>query len=237
MSRIFSAGHHHAQIVDLEVVALQYDADDVLADVVNVALDGGHNDLAVAARAFAGLFFRFDERHQMRHRLLHHAGALHHLRQEHLAGAEQIADGIHAVHQRPLDHFDGPRRGEARLFRVCDDVAIDALHQSVAQAFVDVGVAPSQVGLASGHARLAAVALRYVEQPLAGVRAAVQHGVLHGFLQVGRKRIDDGQLAGVDDAHGQPGIDGVVEKHRVDGFAHSVVPRNENETLLMPPEV
>ena len=29
--------------------------------------------------------------------------------------------------------------------------------------------------------------------------------------------------AGVDDAHGQPGIDGVVEKHRVDGFSHSVV--------------
>jgi hypothetical protein len=33
---------------------------------------------------------------------LHHAGGFHHLRQEHLAGAEQVADDVHAVHQRAL---------------------------------------------------------------------------------------------------------------------------------------
>src|SRR5690606_26258136 len=31
------------------------------------------------------------------------------------------------------------------------------------------------------------------------------------------------QLAGVDDAHGQAGANGVVEEHRVDGLAHRVV--------------
>ena len=40
--------HHHAEVDDLEAVALQDDADDVLADVVNVALDGRHHDPALA---------------------------------------------------------------------------------------------------------------------------------------------------------------------------------------------
>ena len=45
------AGHHHAEVDDLEVVALQHDADDVLADVVDVALDGGEHDLALGPAA------------------------------------------------------------------------------------------------------------------------------------------------------------------------------------------
>ena len=32
-------GHHHAEVVDLIVVAAEHDSDDVLADVVHVALD------------------------------------------------------------------------------------------------------------------------------------------------------------------------------------------------------
>ncbi len=40
------AGDHHAEIDDLVVVASQNHADDVLADVVNVALDRGHQDPA-----------------------------------------------------------------------------------------------------------------------------------------------------------------------------------------------
>ena len=46
VSRIFSRGDHHAEVDDLVVVAAEDDADDVLADVVDVALDGGHQDLA-----------------------------------------------------------------------------------------------------------------------------------------------------------------------------------------------
>jgi hypothetical protein len=37
---------HHAQVDDLVVVAAEDDADDVLADVVDVALDGRQQDLA-----------------------------------------------------------------------------------------------------------------------------------------------------------------------------------------------
>ena len=36
--------HHDAEIDDLVIVALEHDADDVLADVVDVALHGRHDD-------------------------------------------------------------------------------------------------------------------------------------------------------------------------------------------------
>ena len=38
--------HHDAEVDDLVVVALEDHADDVLADVVDVALDGGEQDAA-----------------------------------------------------------------------------------------------------------------------------------------------------------------------------------------------
>ena len=38
--------HHHAEIDDLVIIAGENHTDDVLADVVHVALDGCHQDLA-----------------------------------------------------------------------------------------------------------------------------------------------------------------------------------------------
>ena len=94
------ARHHDAQVDDLVVVAGEHDADDVLADVVHVALDRGEHDLALRLHRLAGRgarrLLRLHERRQVGDRLLHHARRLHDLRQEHLAGAEQIADDAHA---------------------------------------------------------------------------------------------------------------------------------------------
>jgi hypothetical protein len=56
--------------------------------------------------------------------LLHHAGGFHHLRQEHLARAEQVADDVHAVHQRAFDHLQRPFRREARGFGVVVDIGV-----------------------------------------------------------------------------------------------------------------
>ena len=50
--------HHHAEVDDVVVVALQHDADDVLADVVDVALDRRHDDRAVAAPGVLGRLAR-----------------------------------------------------------------------------------------------------------------------------------------------------------------------------------
>ena len=61
---------HHPQIDHLVAVALEHHPDDILADIVDVALDRGHHDLALGARA--GLFRRLDERDQVGDRLLHH---------------------------------------------------------------------------------------------------------------------------------------------------------------------
>src|ERR1700694_4300007 len=44
----FLRGHHDAEIDDVEIIALKYDGNDVLADVVYVTLDRGNDDLALA---------------------------------------------------------------------------------------------------------------------------------------------------------------------------------------------
>ena len=138
--------HHHAEVDHVEVVAGQHHADDVLADVVHVALDRGHDDLAVGLADIAGAqLLRFDEGQQVGDRLLHHARGLHHLRQEHLAGAEQVADHVHAVHQRAFDDVQRPRRQRARFLGVGLDVLVDAVHERMAQARAHGLVAPGEV--------------------------------------------------------------------------------------------
>ena len=81
----------------------------------------------------------------MRHRLLHHAGRLHHLRQEHLAGAEQVADDVHAGHQRPFDDVQRPLGGEARLLGVGVDELGDAVDQRMGQPLGDGLLAPGEI--------------------------------------------------------------------------------------------
>ena len=40
------AWHHHAEVDDLVVIALQHHADDIFSDVMHVALDSGHENLS-----------------------------------------------------------------------------------------------------------------------------------------------------------------------------------------------
>jgi hypothetical protein len=99
------ARHHDAKVDDLVAIAAEHDTDDVLANVVHVTLHGGHHNLALGPGARSRrCLFGLHEWLQPGHRSLHGAGALHHLRQEHLAGPEQVADDFHAVHERPFDH-------------------------------------------------------------------------------------------------------------------------------------
>jgi len=78
------ARDHHAEVDDVEVVALQHDADNVLADVVHVALDGRHQHLPLGPLVGDPFLFLFDVGNQVGDGALHHARRLHHLRQEHL---------------------------------------------------------------------------------------------------------------------------------------------------------
>jgi hypothetical protein len=65
------------------------DVDQVLADVVHIALNRGEHDRALAA---AGIDLGH-VRLEVRDRHLHHLGALQHERQLHLPAAEQLAHG------------------------------------------------------------------------------------------------------------------------------------------------
>ena len=172
--------HHDAEVDHLEVVAAEHDAHDVLADVVHVALDRGGDDLAGGPRRRpARALFLLDEGHEVGDRLLHHAGALDHLRQEHLAGAEKVADDVHAVHQRPLDHRKRAVGALPRLLGVVDDVIGDAVHERVAEPAVHVLLAPGiRVLLPRGTGARVAVALGDLQQALGGVGAAVEQHVL-----------------------------------------------------------
>ena len=102
------ARDHHAHVDDLEVVALQDHGDDVLADVMHVTLDRGDHDaalgLGLATSVQQRLLLGLDVGQQVRHGLLHHPRTLHHLRQEHLAGAKQVTHHVHAGHERAFDH-------------------------------------------------------------------------------------------------------------------------------------
>ena len=212
--------HHDAEVDDLEVVALQDHAHDVLADVVDVALDRRHDDLALGPRR-RGLL-GLDVGQQVGDRLLHDARALDHLRQEHLARAEEIADHVHAGHQRPFDDLDRPRDLLARLLGVLDDELVHALDQRMLQPLLDRPAAPFGV-LRLGDLAGALVLGRELEQPLGGLGIAIEDHVLAGVAQLLRDLVVDLELAGIDDAHVHARLDGVIQEHRVHGLAHRLV--------------
>jgi hypothetical protein len=223
------AGHHHAHVDHLEVVALQDHGDDVLADVVHVALDGGDDDLALGLHVAAGilqqLLLFLDVGQQVGHGLLHHAGALHHLRQEHLALAEQVAHDVHAGHQRAFDHV---QRAAAVAGWRCQASSVSSVMKSVMPCTSAWLRRSSTVPCAPGQARAVVLGgalgvFGDLHQALAGVRAAVQHHVFHALAQLGLQVVVHAHHAGVDDAHVHAGLDGVVQEHGVDGLAHRVV--------------
>ena len=83
----FSGRHLDAEVDHLEAGALEHDVDEVLADVVDVALDRAHQELA--DRLHAGLG---EQRPQPLHRAGHRAAGDQHLGHEEVAALEAGAD-------------------------------------------------------------------------------------------------------------------------------------------------
>ena len=220
----FFAGHHDTEVNDFIAVAAQYDADDVFADVVHVALDRGNQDAPFAGGAGA-LFFRLNPRNQVGDGLLHDARRFDHLRQKHFARAEEFAHGVHAVHQRPFDdrqrRFASGGQFGAHGFGVFDDKFGDAFDQRVRQPLAHRPLPPGQIG--AGFARLTFDGLGDFDEGVARAGVTVQHNVFDLFAQRRIQFVIDAQLPGIDDAHGETGAHGVVEEHGVDGFAHRLV--------------
>ena len=224
--RIFSHGHHHAEVDHLVIVAAEHDADDVLADVVDVALDGGHQDLAarLAAAARRALAFSASMNgQQVGDGLLHDAGTLDHLRQEHLAGAEEIADDVHAVHERPFD--DRQRRGRTSGGPPRRPASMKSAMPLIRACLSRSSTRASRQARAWRGVLLALLLDRLGElgEPVGGVGPAVEQHVLDVLEQVLRDFLVDLELAGIDDAHVEPGVDRVVEERGVHRLAHRVV--------------
>ncbi len=129
----FFGGHHDAQVDDLVVIAGQDHGDNVLADVVDVALYGRdhHPPSARAPHGLLGL----DVGQEDGYRLLHNPCALDHLGEEHLPLAEEPADDVHPFHQRAFDDVDGMLIGRPYLFNVPSDIKIESLDQRVLYPF------------------------------------------------------------------------------------------------------
>ena len=161
------------------------------------------------------------ERLQVRDRRLHRPCALDHLRQEHLSRAEQLADDLHAVHQRPFDDVERPRILPARFLDVGIDEVGDSVDERVRQPLLHRRLPPAEILFP-----LRAVALdgrRELDQPLGGIGPPVEDHVFDVLEQILRNVLVDDQLSGVDDAHVEAGLDGVIQKGRVHRFADDVV--------------
>jgi hypothetical protein len=100
----------------------------------------------------AAVLVGFHIRHQIGDGLLHDARRFDHLRQKHPARAEQIADHVHAIHQRAFDHGERPRRGAAGFFGVDLDEIGDAVDQRMRQPFAHRPFAPGEIGFLLFHA-------------------------------------------------------------------------------------
>ena len=188
-----------------------------------VALDGGHYDRAVGLRESPSWFSSM-KGIEVGDGLLHHAGALYDLRQEHLARAEQVSYDVHPSHKRAFDHIERTPCLEARLLRIFLDELGYALDQRVLEPLLDGPGSPFLVLLLRSRVFPVAVLLRQGEQALGRVGAAVQDSVFDGLAQVTVYLVVDGELARVHYSHRQARPYGVIEEDRVDGLAPGCCP-------------
>ena len=223
--------HHHAEIDDLVAVAAEHDADDVLPDVVHVPFDRRQHNLALSTlRNLAFVpFLRFPaflplllhERLQIRHGPLHRARAFDDLRQEHLARPEQIADDLHAVHQRAFDDVERPRIFLPRLLDVGFDEIEETVHERMRQPRLDRAGAPGAILFFLFRAALDR--RRKLDQPFRRIRTSVEDDVFDVLEQILRDVLVDGELSRVDDAHVEARVDRVIQERRMDCLADDVV--------------
>ena len=87
-----------------------------------------------------------------------------------MPGAEQVADDVHAGHQRAFDDVQRLVGLLARLLGVGLDEVGDAVHQRMRQALLDRRLAPGEILLLGlGAAAVALELRRRFEQPLGRV--------------------------------------------------------------------
>ena len=91
----------------------------------------------------------------------------------------------------------------------------------MAQALVHRAFAPAQVLFAADL--FAFGGGRQIQQAVGAIGILVQDHIFHHGQQFGRDFLVHGQLPRIDNAHVQPGLDGVIQEDRMHGLAHGVV--------------
>ena len=142
--------HLDAQVDHLVAVVAEDDLDQVLADVVHVALHGGQHDLA--ARGGVGLLHELLE---VADGGLHGLGGLQHLGDDQLVGGEQPADLGHAGHQRPVDDVERRSRPPCSFSsRSAIETVLGAFDDVVRQALVQRQARPPLLPALDGRAEM-----------------------------------------------------------------------------------
>ena len=129
----------HAQVIDLESGALQHDHAHVLADVVDVALNGA--DHVAAHRLGAGLR---DQRPEDDQRALHRASGDEHLGDEEVAFLETAPDLLEGRDEGLEQDVHGVHAEAERLFRQRFDLGRVAVERVLEQLGADL-VFPAHV--------------------------------------------------------------------------------------------
>ena len=228
----FRCRHHDAQVYDLKIITSQDHTHDIFTNVVDVAFYRCHQYFTGRmTTTFIG-FLSFDVWEQNSNSFFHHARTFYHLRQKHLARSKKVAHHVHAIHQRLLYHINRPRIKLSRFFYVLIDMADDAFDKRVLQALLHRQATPGILMF-----RLFILLLQLFsesDKTVGGIFAAVEHRIFDELQEVGRDFVVNLQHARIDDSHVHSRFDGMIEKHRVHGFAHLVVALKSKRKVAHP---
>ena len=207
--------HLDAEVVDLVAVVRGDDVDEVLADVVDVALHRGDDELALRRRAVDAFHVRLE----VGDRRLHRLRRLQHERQLHLPGAEQLADDLHPVEQHGVDDVEGGHPAGHRLVEVDGEPVAVAVDDARLEPLVD-----RAVPLRSGFSVFSDLTSANTSSSSAAAgrsrgRAPVPHQVEADLALLGRQAVERDDLGGVDDRRVEAGLHALVEEHAVEGVA------------------
>ncbi|SPB31418.1 hypothetical protein MAJHIDBO_01724 [Propionibacterium freudenreichii subsp. shermanii] len=197
--------HHGVAVVGHD------DVDQVLADVVDIALDGGEHQGALP-RLVSGIHVGF----QVRDCPLHRLGGLQDERELHLARPEELPDGLHALEQVGIEDVECPAGAQGLVEVVGESVGV-AVDDALAQPFVQWqrgefgGVLGAHIGRRDAG--------EHVEHP--GQRVVVGGAAIVDQVQgdlslFGIDAFHRHDLGGPHDRRVQSCLDRLVQEHRVE---------------------
>src|SRR6056297_357607 len=176
---------HHTQINNLIVIAAQYNRDNILSDVVNVALYRSQQNFCFWFTLFGLILLRFDERNQNGNAFLHYPRAFHYLRQKHLTGAKKIANYIHTVHHRSFNYLNRVIILLPCLFYVVFDIVYYSFYKCVLNSLFNGAFTPFISLLLRFFFTLIFYPIRVLYQLFSSIRVSVQQYIFNQFFSSG----------------------------------------------------